>query len=891
MKNKRKKKQYRFINGAKGVISLFLCIVMTPILSVAGMLVEFSRYQGATSIAEELMDASILSVLGNYDEYIEKRFGLFAVSQDCDIEKTYENLYQNNSAILGNAIDQTSFSNAYGINSLLTDEKVLEQQILDFSESTVLTEVMLEDLQLQKLLDELTKLSNITDIFSKISKMKDLTSAVKDMVKSGEKLVETVEDISTSITNVKTKATELSGSIVELYKKLMNDTKFVATLPDSDSESENSDDTEELGSESVKYVIETYINSVRDIYQRAQDLYDEVIDIKNAVTVDIPSKISKFTTDVNKAKAALNEVKNTKKVTDDEKSKEEKVTNDSLSVLDTIISEIESVLNKSVEKLSTDTLNSLKNEADLLVETVKTNLGLDDVDQFLNIENYSWDNLSAATKDNIKKVLSQLDYDNWDSSDDALEDLKKNIIDVFLPDIFSTDTYSDIVYILSDAISLAEDRFINSVKDSISQILTNLVNSIKSMFELDVFYDADLCAYVTGGGNTGSPYEGFLTALQKVMDAKEKIENGGFFNVIGGIYDMLDATQKAWTTMWNILQDTIGQIGTFIEYIQNPKELYNMFLVSGYSVHNFPNRTNAGDSKWETDLSGYRVELVGSSLTGYSFNEIARPIISTTGAKQTGISGLLNSIKASASGSETHLTFMGAELEYIMAGTSSEIANQAIVFMQTYVLRLLLDIVAVFSDTNVAAMASATGPAAFVVYLLVLLGEPLIDTIFLVNGGEAPLIKSNCYLTPMGIPKMVSQLLSITVQNEALHDSIEDANLEGKLTDSIANYVNENDYEKFTNDGSINMDYDTHCLIILLAMTKKENVLKRISNLIYFESRYHYSQMNAEFNFDRNKAYTSIIATTDVKFNSFIEVFQFNDVSFMETKFSVTRGY
>lgn len=82
---KKRKKVHKYINGSKGVVSLFLCLLMTPVLSVASALVEFSRYQNTESVFQEVMDCASLSTMANYDAYLQKRFGLFAVSQDCDI--------------------------------------------------------------------------------------------------------------------------------------------------------------------------------------------------------------------------------------------------------------------------------------------------------------------------------------------------------------------------------------------------------------------------------------------------------------------------------------------------------------------------------------------------------------------------------------------------------------------------------------------------------------------------------------------------------------------------------------------------------------------------------------------------------------------------------------
>lgn len=82
---------HKYVNGTKGMISIFLALVMSPLLSVSLLLVESARYQSTIQMVEEIMDCAGFSSLAEYDEYLDSRFGTMAVSQKEDINSTFSN--------------------------------------------------------------------------------------------------------------------------------------------------------------------------------------------------------------------------------------------------------------------------------------------------------------------------------------------------------------------------------------------------------------------------------------------------------------------------------------------------------------------------------------------------------------------------------------------------------------------------------------------------------------------------------------------------------------------------------------------------------------------------------------------------------------------------------
>ena len=83
-------------------------------------------------------------------------------------------------------------------------------------------------------------------------------------------------------------------------------------------------------------------------------------------------------------------------------------------------------------------------------------------------------------------------------------------------------------------------------------------------------------------------------------------------------------------------------------------------------------------------------------------------------------------------------------------------------------LRLILDLVPIFTDEGVNAMAASATIAAWIVYIAVILGEPFCDTVILVNGGESYLFKGKCYLSPTGIVDLGKDIASLATENETV---------------------------------------------------------------------------------------------------------------------------
>lgn len=886
----KKRRKYKYINGSKGVISLFLCLIMTPVLTLASALIEFSRYQNTESVCQEVMDCASLSTLANYDSYLEERFGLFAFSQDKNMQDIYKKSLLQNSGVM----EGISLGNDITTEGIypLSDTDVIKRQILDFSESTVLTDIVLEDLQLQTLLEELDKLMAIGGLMDTLTNMHTMTTQVKDLVSEAQKLVKKVKATAEKGDELKAEILDLSTAISDLYKTI-SENGF--TIDSSSEDKEN---------ESYEAIIKKYVKDIEKIYVKAQDISETASSMKTSVE-EIYTNITnleKKCTEIKKTvKNVSDSTKNVASASDtgsagEGESSVEDVGNQSTSLYVEVVNTINDALKEAKGQLSESVRDAFKESVSDLQDNLVEGLGLDFVNYHVatqkNKEYFTFP-LSEDRLDRLKTFIDNIPEVWGDKSSDDIKSLVKNNI----PKILSTNVIKTVKSTINSAVTSAKKKFTDNVGDSVGKLLTDLVDTVKGLFDLDVFYDGSLNAFLsdetvatllsdTGGkgADQTNPYVSLLSALssmmQSVEDFNDAIKSINFFSLISAITNLCSAIKSTVQSVVQLTAKTVEKIGELVTWVKDGDwdHFAELLLMAGYMTHNLPNRTMVGKTNVSIDGGvAMATALTGETLTGFPFSNIKTPAkVFSTGIganakeNQSSLSALVDFLGSTTTGGSDAM-FRGAELEYILAGTQSELMNQTVVFMQLYFLRLLVDLVTVFTDPAVTTMASAATIACWAVYLIVAFAEPLCDTVLLVNGSEdVYFIKRSCYLTPTGLPKLASQLSSVVIKNKKISKSAVDQ----------FNKSTEGKFDKYTNskmsfsNGILKMNYATHCLLILMFTTTTEDMLRRMANIVQLETNYNYSQQKDGHSFDISKAYTGISASAEVEFNSFINIFQ-----------------
>lgn len=80
----------RFSRKTRGVISIFLILILVPTMVFSALLVDGSRMVSARAITQEAADLAALSVLSNYHSDLKEDFGLFALEDTSKAEAIFK---------------------------------------------------------------------------------------------------------------------------------------------------------------------------------------------------------------------------------------------------------------------------------------------------------------------------------------------------------------------------------------------------------------------------------------------------------------------------------------------------------------------------------------------------------------------------------------------------------------------------------------------------------------------------------------------------------------------------------------------------------------------------------------------------------------------------------
>lgn len=109
-----------FFNKTKGSISLFLAIIMLPMMTMAGLVVDGARISTAKTNLSNASDLAMNAALSEYDKILYDVYGIFAVSEDMEaLEKNVTRYFQNTLSNAGVLEDSDSYTREF-INSIFS---------------------------------------------------------------------------------------------------------------------------------------------------------------------------------------------------------------------------------------------------------------------------------------------------------------------------------------------------------------------------------------------------------------------------------------------------------------------------------------------------------------------------------------------------------------------------------------------------------------------------------------------------------------------------------------------------------------------------------------------------------------------------------------------------
>lgn len=835
---------FKYINGTKGAIALFMAVIMTPFLSCAMLLVETGRYNSAVSALDEALGVSSVSLLANYDEYMLDRWGLLAIDQSIDIEKEFSDYAAVNGSVMGSSLQINSIK-VSGIYSL-ADNNIFYNQIMEFSKLNSPTKLATNFSNIADLVSQLEKMANVGKYFDIIGSSAGAFDSSITLAESADEL----KKVSNTLDSLKTKYANNYQAFENAVKALTDGLK--ETRPTTEEEAKKYDENIQSLRSDVTSAASNYSSVLNEIADNLQSFKDKMKSCNDSIE-KIKTEVATITTNAIQL------------------ANQRDAKNQELKALNKKISEMES----NGENVSTPALYTQALEQRAELENKIAEITLEE-----GVASASQSGLTKAS-DGWKQAFNAYSDSTIGELIQSFKDLKSKV-DSFNSATISKDyvlNASEYYYLtIAGYVSAADiDAYLaQQASESNSATLSALIEGITTFFnslcKLQLFYDPALSSYIDI-----EYYNNNLGGLPGADSA-----DGGPLAIITDIGNIIGAATKfkqdLLTLKWlSALKEAKKFVTSIIDLGQHIFEFvkgilvniaslfisYDRLYYSTYTAFNLPCRTDftsgvpsfIGMTNYKLNASSLNVKGVSSNLT------VVDDIVV-----------LIQQIKSAASGTGSDLTFSGAELEYVLFGSNSEVANQMYTFVCIYLLRLLLNMPLVFSNPEVQSIATASTLGYPVIMILVTFVEPLIDTVMLVNGLKIPFIKTSVYMTPSGIVKLIPDLLPLC---KMMTQSEKDA-MESNLSETFGIAKDDYNYQKTLQkyDGSatstktpskfFEFTYREYCFFLLLLTVTDKQQVGRLQNLIQMETLYYYQNKGVNYTFDLRKSYTYIEVDANV---------------------------
>ena len=840
----------RKVNGTKGMLSIFLALVVSPLLMSTFIFIEYARIQSIQELMKEVMGSSLYSTLGHYDDYVEERFDLLSISQKDDVNTTYQGYMKANMNALGKGASIQSME-ASGQHSL-GSASILKQQIYEASEYTVMAQAMWDGFDLDRIkkkLDGLPGMKQLNAGAEVANKAVGYANDTKDMINSVKDFQEKAKDFKEKCQNYKTK-----------YQAFQTAMQTVESIRNSGQE--EGLPAAEAAADAAARELAT---ATKELSTSLGNLYDASKDLKE--------KMEKVKKDLSEVKEATKKKK--------EESKE--AATESAASTGTEIATIPAAGNGTGTEVATVPANGS-------TEVATTGTAADgeipdgEGAETIGTDAYKWfEEMHKATENFANKQIQK--------GIDAIVEAEKTSLNNQAAALSSFTASGHSMSELSSAPlgkiemkGFKEDvaKYVDDLVDVLDKSATADQEGVKEviavgrlaqkLMDMKIFYDNSLDSNInpallahTSSFDTSTllTASGFTGMLQDAID---------FADACYGIPNVFKMVTKLASFLINLAKFLAGLVTWMAEhfinlakFLVNYQEYYHAFLLYGYAAYNLPNRTT------------YKK---GSTLTGYSFQKV---FSLAGGSDKGGKGGAMSDIASLGNNSGSDPMFKGAELEYMLTGANSEYTAQAGAFFDGYMLRLMVDCYAVFNSDILKAL-SGLGPVRIVATVIFLLLEPFLDMVILVNGGTQVLFKTTAYLSTKGLPHLAQDMAGILdlsdEQKSTLGGMFERERGGGSSTGTeVAVYHDDpakhggQDGSGKTNDknemGYFPLDYTAHGAILMILCTPYDQYTDRMQNLIQLEAKEKHKK---DFDFDINKAYTSVHSDNKYKLNIFMNL-------------------
>lgn len=818
-----KKRTHKWINGTKGAISLLLAMLLLPFYSLAAMLVEAGRYQSAVKTLDGALGSSAISTLANFDTYLKDRFGLLAISQDGDLTSTMSGYLNGMELTDMSSVDLTGVS-AEGMYPL-ADTTVLRRQVLEYSKVLVPAKVVTDGIGIDELVKKLEKATKMVPLLNTISSGCDAVSAEADALSALEDAKDAAEDVQASVSEYNSTFSAWQSAVTALASHM------ATTRPSDEKEAKNWDKTRDDLRKTAEDARKDYEDAIGDLISDIDTLQSKA---DGAI-----SAASKFSNSLNNFAITATDsgqqlAANTSGLSKEEKTEVENTVKTNSAIYSAINSG-SSDINNSIQ----DCINSFDNEkmvqASRELQADKAAVAAFDTDavtgttQVTATSYHTADVSNLADADALNEILdASVDEVNKGGLFDFVSSMlavlnsmfrTKTVFDPSLNSRLDTEYYNSAI----GGLPSEKDR--GQAANTLPTGNAEDEERSKEYLEaIDPDYDPD-DPYGTGSDFNTSRIDDIMRDINRMMNAADDVKDN--FGKISKLKEFLEAIVDLLDAIMDLIADTIAFLTEIVARVLQllGEAAYERLLVNGYLAYNLPNRTT------------YKT---GSTLANYSFSKIAYGEIPAEELFQIPGSGssLMAMVAAiSGGGGFTNKSFSGAELEYILWGFNSEIANQSMQFMALYLVRLLLDLPVLMSNQEVQSYISLAGPLAPLVAVIYIFGEPYADTLILVNGGTVNLIKTKPYLTIEGLPDLVGEFTSLPMTDDMSNTIKSEASKMTGLT--IYETAKKEDGNKGSSsilDDILALNYTEYSLLMMMIFGSEETYLRRLTTIIQTES-------------------------------------------------------
>ena len=776
--------------ASRGAISLLLILAVTPFLHMSLMLVETVRYQDVIENMIEVQDLSTMSLMANYDDFIQSRFGLLAMSQKEDSTTLFRYYLSQN--LMNN--DTDSLTGDVTANTGLYDTSELERQICEYGQLSIPVELISDIVDSIGVLDTLKdkmktgSLDKLTKIGDAASSCGDALSALSTLNDKTKAAIEKFQTYKTDLKNYNDKYTEFNNKALAYVTYVQNNSV--------NSDTDFSLITEYNNLDTARSEYRSAVNTLKQSISNTKSSIKSAVDALNTFI----SKAQAVTTAGNKL-TSQGEDPTTKLI-------------DEILVYATSLSTgcydrfSESLADGEISALGSiyNSLNTMNNPASF------TGLSITSSDTATTIKSRYYKDISAIPSDFEEKTNEFNEQAATEEPTDSQSVSVTGMLDVF-------SSFLGINFFADENLNARVSRS------------ASMFNGSGEWYEM-------------------SAEATMMRSMISIINDAYKVFTGNFWEKIVAIADFLINFGKLMVSMVTWSVQFLTTLAANIGYLAdgNVGGIASLVEVAGYAVYNFPNRMTYTKS---TTLSGYNLNdlstngahRVGSTPAwGQSFNTMLQVITEgSTGTDETMFKGA--ELEYILCGDEEEIVNQLAALfdlymfrfivDAISSATNSEVQSMC---EGTYIAGIVIFLIILFCEPLIDCIMLVNGVPEYFYK----------KTIYLTPTGILPLfvdlLKLNSTISgamSLGGDDGAGSKLQNFVGGEVAWNTIYSDK------DTFAGYSMDDFYEesgdggvelKFKKQGVFKMDYTKHLFVLLTTRVQVPLMLKRMQDIIQMEA-------------------------------------------------------